>query len=109
VDGITAQRKKEQLLMKVLQQQAERLEEEKLQLKLEVSASYSGSEPANCTVSRGQCFIFRLRACKLYSLKGEDDLRSPCLQKLNSMTLVCERTIPTERPPLVGEVSANFN
>jgi hypothetical protein len=37
VDGIIAQRKKEQLLMKVLQQQAERLEEEKLQLKLEVS------------------------------------------------------------------------
>jgi hypothetical protein len=36
VDGILAQRKKEQLLMKVLQQQAERLEEEKLQLKLEV-------------------------------------------------------------------------
>jgi hypothetical protein len=39
VDGITAQRKKERLLMKVLQQQAERLEEEKLQLKLEVSAT----------------------------------------------------------------------
>jgi hypothetical protein len=39
VDGIIAQRKKEQLLMKVLQQQAERLEEEKLQLKLEVSHS----------------------------------------------------------------------
>jgi hypothetical protein len=36
VDGILAQRKKEQLLMKVLQQQAERLEEEKLHLKLEV-------------------------------------------------------------------------
>ena len=36
VDGILAQRKKEQLLMKVLQQQAERLEEDKLQLKLEV-------------------------------------------------------------------------
>jgi hypothetical protein len=36
VDGVLAQRKKEQLLMKVLQQQTERLEEEKLQLKLEV-------------------------------------------------------------------------
>jgi hypothetical protein len=24
------------------------------------------------------------------------------------MTLVCEQTIPTERPPLVGEVSADF-
>jgi hypothetical protein len=30
------------------------------------------------------------------------------LTKLNSVTLVRERTIPTERPPLVGEVIANF-
>jgi hypothetical protein len=28
--------------------------------------------------------------------------------KLNSVALVRERTIPTERPPLVGEVSANL-
>jgi hypothetical protein len=28
--------------------------------------------------------------------------------KRNSMVWVCERTIPTERPPLVGEVIANF-
>jgi hypothetical protein len=28
--------------------------------------------------------------------------------KLNSVILVRERTMPTERPPLVGEVSANF-
>jgi hypothetical protein len=27
---------------------------------------------------------------------------------LNSMALVRERTIPTERPPPVGEVTANF-
>jgi hypothetical protein len=27
---------------------------------------------------------------------------------LNSVALVSKRTIPTERPPLVGEVSANF-
>jgi hypothetical protein len=26
----------------------------------------------------------------------------------NSVALVCERTLPTERPPVVGEVSANF-
>jgi hypothetical protein len=30
------------------------------------------------------------------------------LPKLNSVALVLERTIPTERPPLVGEVRANF-
>jgi hypothetical protein len=29
-------------------------------------------------------------------------------KKLNSVVLVSERTILTERPPLVGEVSANF-
>ena len=30
------------------------------------------------------------------------------LIKLNSVALVRERTIPTEQPPPVGEVSANF-
>jgi hypothetical protein len=30
------------------------------------------------------------------------------ITKLNSVALVRERTIPTERPPPVGEVSANF-
>jgi hypothetical protein len=29
-------------------------------------------------------------------------------QRKNSVSLVRERNIPTERPPLVGEVSANF-
>jgi hypothetical protein len=29
-------------------------------------------------------------------------------KKKKSVTLILERTIPTERPPLVGEVSANF-
>jgi hypothetical protein len=29
-------------------------------------------------------------------------------KKLNSMALVRKRTIPTEGPPLVGEVSANL-
>jgi hypothetical protein len=29
-------------------------------------------------------------------------------KKNNSMPFVCKRTIPTERPPLVGEVSASF-
>jgi hypothetical protein len=28
--------------------------------------------------------------------------------KLNSVARVCERTIPTERPPLINKVSANF-
>jgi hypothetical protein len=29
-------------------------------------------------------------------------------KKLNSVAVVRKRTIPTERPPLVGEVSANL-
>jgi hypothetical protein len=32
----------------------------------------------------------------------------PMLKKLSSMAWVRERTIPNERPPLVGEVNANF-
>jgi hypothetical protein len=39
-------------------------------------------------------------------------LCKPCLLKLsnlsNSVALVRERTIPTELPPVVGEVNANF-
>jgi hypothetical protein len=31
------------------------------------------------------------------------------MQTTNSVVLVRKRTIPTERPPLVGEVSANFS
>jgi hypothetical protein len=27
----------------------------------------------------------------------------------NSVVLVRKRTIPTERPPLIGEISANFS
>jgi hypothetical protein len=30
------------------------------------------------------------------------------IKQTNSVALVRKRTIPTERPPLVGEVSANF-
>jgi hypothetical protein len=35
-------------------------------------------------------------------------LRAKCHIKKNSVALVRERTIPTERPPLVGVVSVNF-
>jgi hypothetical protein len=35
-------------------------------------------------------------------------LRLVSIKKLNSMVWVRERTIPTERPPLVGEVIADF-
>jgi hypothetical protein len=36
-------------------------------------------------------------------------LRGKYIQKqINSVALVRKRTIPIERPPIVGEVSANF-
>jgi hypothetical protein len=35
-------------------------------------------------------------------------IRSCFPTKLNSVAWIRERTIPIERPPLVGEVSANF-
>jgi hypothetical protein len=41
----------------------------------------------------------------LYSILNHIQCIKP---KLNSVALVRERTIPTERPPLVGEVAANF-
>jgi hypothetical protein len=34
---------------------------------------------------------------------------SPVVKQTNSGASVRQRTIPTERPPLVGEVSANFS
>jgi hypothetical protein len=42
--------------------------------------------------------------------KGRENgiMRSCIICTLNSVALVRERTVPTERPPLVGEVSANF-
>jgi hypothetical protein len=40
---------------------------------------------------------------------SEMDLGSSRIKpKTNSVALVRKRTIPTERPPLVGEVSTNF-
>jgi hypothetical protein len=40
--------------------------------------------------------------------RGKSAGEKPEAIKKNSMVSVRERTIPTERPPLVGEVSANF-
>jgi hypothetical protein len=43
---------------------------------------------------------------ELYKLFNEADIIKKT--KLNSVALVRKRTIPTERPPLVGEISYNF-
>jgi len=53
-----------------------------------------------------QCMNRKLcaRDFKMYDLK----VKSIISTKLNSMALVRERTIPTEWPPPVGAVSANF-
>jgi hypothetical protein len=55
-------------------------------------AVISHSNPAHTFISYSSMVSFNINA-KL---------------KLNSMALVRERTIPTERPPPVGEVSANY-
>jgi hypothetical protein len=47
---------------------------------------------------------YRLRGVKL----SADRLRQVTALKLNSVAFVRERTMPTERPPLVDEVTANF-
>jgi hypothetical protein len=51
-------------------------------------------------------YFFSQVAPKLYSQGWVVPVQDPLLT--NSVALVRERTIPTERPPLVGEVSANF-
>jgi hypothetical protein len=38
-----------------------------------------------------------------------DETKYGTNNKTNSMALISKRTIPTERPPLVGEVSAYFS
>jgi hypothetical protein len=52
------------------------------------------------------------RCAGLYILSDRQDSLRPsltlCLVITNSVASVRERTIPTERPPLVGEVSANL-
>jgi len=54
-------------------------------------------------------FPFHSRLLASSSLhRSEDGLASGLKTKLNSVALVRERTIPTERPPPVGEVRANF-
>jgi hypothetical protein len=46
---------------------------------------------------------------KVGNIAGPVNARTTdCVLTENSMALVRERTIPTERPPLVGEVCANF-
>jgi hypothetical protein len=44
----------------------------------------------------------RLEKLKIITNEFKEELKA-----LNSVGLVSERTIPTERPPLVGEVSAD--
>jgi hypothetical protein len=61
--------------------------------------------------TKAQIFWY-MTPCNLvekYRRFGDSDCLYPLyLKKLNSMVRVRERTIPTERPPLVGEVIANL-
>jgi len=54
-----------------------------------------------------EVIIYRLIIASLKGWKSSNIWEQPYKQT-NSVSLVRERTIPTERPPLVGEVGANF-
>jgi len=45
---------------------------------------------------------------ELWNKLHSEEKKTESILKLNSVALVRTRTIPTERPPQVGEVSANF-
>jgi hypothetical protein len=53
-------------------------------------------------------YITYLEAPNNNSFIEKADVETETKTKLNSVALVSKRTIPTERPPLVGEVIANF-
>jgi hypothetical protein len=57
-----------------------------------------------------QCVTCRFLVCtvSLTAVTKRDRICSGRLSKNHSVALVRERTIPTERPQLVGEVTANF-
>jgi hypothetical protein len=69
--------------------------------KLTVALRNFANAPKNVTI-KTQKYVFIRRFVWPFVLKLVLKL------KLNSVALVRERTIPTERPPPVGEVSANF-
>jgi len=53
--------------------------------------------------------LYRNNAATWYKKVLQNETTNPQLKlNLNSVALVRTRTIPTERPPPVGEVSANF-
>jgi len=54
------------------------------------------------------CSVIKRLSPMLYKLGNLQRLQITNKQTTNSVALVRTRTIPTERPPPVGEVSANF-
>ena len=70
--------------------------------RLKVRVQLPNSLPGEAAVAcRSKCIHFLAN-------NERKHLSLHCAFKLNSVALVRERTIPTERPPPVGEVSANF-
>jgi hypothetical protein len=62
-----------------------------------------------CSVSRPSAGVVRQRTgLGKVNQAVTSNIFNTTVIKLNSVALVCERTIPTERPPIVGEVSAKF-
>jgi hypothetical protein len=62
------------------------------------------------TVQRGQNENIDHHAIDVFVLDYTSDVNNETIKlKVNSVALVRKRTILTERPPLVGEVSAKFS
>jgi hypothetical protein len=81
-----------------------RLSDRHLSAKLVSTFADRGIGTTNLPGPRGP----RLIGKKRKSVKGETLQITYRTKKLNFVALVRERTIPTERPPLVGEVSVNL-
>jgi hypothetical protein len=67
-----------------------------------------GSLFLNCNCRALKRQVINARTVVKCAYTGQaDNILTKCYEK-NSIALVYKQTIPTEGPPLVGEVSANF-
>ena len=70
-------------------------------------------DASNFMVKIIRIYIFMVKIIRIYIYIHGENITHIYIYiyiyiKLNSVALVRERNIPTERPPPVGEVSANF-
>ena len=82
---------------------------EQTKMKVKVNNSYSEWFETKTGVRQGDPLSALLFSVMLDSVITNLEVQGNITKlKLNSVALVRERTVPTERPPPVGEVNANF-